>query len=72
MAGAPEGIVLKRHCDLEGRGREIWIRRALMSLVDEGKVALRRLGSDGQQVVTLDEAVRILTGEALPPDLARG
>ncbi len=33
MAGAPEGIVLKRHCDLEGRGREIWIRRALMSLV---------------------------------------
>jgi hypothetical protein len=33
MAGAPEGIVLKRHCDLQGRGREIWIRRGLMSLV---------------------------------------
>ena len=36
---------------------------------EEGKVALRRLGSDRQQVVTLDEAVAMLTAEALPPDL---
>ena len=36
---------------------------------DEGKVALRRLGSDGQQVVTLDEAARLLSKEATPPDL---
>jgi threonyl-tRNA synthetase len=35
----------------------------------EGTVALRRLGSDRQQVVTLDEAVAILTAEARPPDL---
>ena len=36
---------------------------------EEGKVALRRLGSTDQQVVTLDEAVALLTKEALPPDL---
>ena len=36
---------------------------------DEGKVALRRLGTDGQQVVTLDEAARLLSKEATPPDL---
>ena len=36
---------------------------------EEGKVALRRLGSDGQQVLTLEEAVALLTTEATPPDL---
>ncbi|CAN5473057.1 threonine--tRNA ligase [soil metagenome] len=39
---------------------------------EEGTVALRRLGSQGQQMLTLDEAVAMLTNEALPPDLARG
>jgi len=38
---------------------------------ESGQVALRRLGSDGQQIVSLDEAVRSLTAEALPPDLKR-
>ncbi len=38
---------------------------------EEGKVALRRLGSDGQQILTVDEAVRLLSAEALAPDLAR-
>jgi hypothetical protein len=33
MAKTPDGIVLKRHRDLEGRGRDIWVRRGLMSLV---------------------------------------
>ncbi|MDR3508634.1 MAG: threonine--tRNA ligase [Caulobacteraceae bacterium] len=36
---------------------------------EEGKLALRRLGSDGQTILTLDEAVSQLTSEALPPDL---
>ncbi len=36
---------------------------------EEGKVALRRLGSDGQQIVTLDEAAAMLATEATPPDL---
>jgi len=38
----------------------------------EGKVALRRLGSQAQEVVTIEEAIRILTEEATPPDLRRG
>ena len=36
-----------------------------------GQVALRRLGSDGQQVISLDDAIASLTAEALPPDLKR-
>jgi threonyl-tRNA synthetase len=36
---------------------------------EEGKVALRRLGSDGQTILTLDEAVLALAEEATPPDL---
>ena len=33
MAGIPDGIVLKRHRDLDGRRRDAWIRRALLALV---------------------------------------
>jgi threonyl-tRNA synthetase len=36
---------------------------------EEGKVAIRRLGSQAQTVVTLEEAVALLTKEATPPDL---
>jgi threonyl-tRNA synthetase len=36
---------------------------------EEGKVALRRLGSNDQQLLTLDEAIAALTEEATPPDL---
>jgi threonyl-tRNA synthetase len=38
---------------------------------EQGTVALRRLGGDAQEVAPLDEAVRRLAAEALPPDLAR-
>jgi threonyl-tRNA synthetase len=38
---------------------------------EEGKVALRRLGSDAQEVLTLDEAVKTLAADATPPDLRR-
>jgi threonyl-tRNA synthetase len=38
---------------------------------EEGKVSIRRLGSDGQQVVSLEEAIAALRDEALPPDLKR-
>ncbi|HEY0103127.1 MAG TPA: threonine--tRNA ligase [Brevundimonas sp.] len=37
----------------------------------EGKVAIRRLGSQAQEVVTVEEAIRMLTEEATPPDLRR-
>jgi threonyl-tRNA synthetase len=36
---------------------------------EEGKVAIRRLGSQAQEVVTLDEAIALLKAEATPPDL---
>ncbi|MES2443002.1 MAG: threonine--tRNA ligase [Pseudomonadota bacterium] len=36
---------------------------------DEGTVALRVLGSQGQQMLSLDEAVARLVAEATPPDL---
>jgi threonyl-tRNA synthetase len=36
---------------------------------EQGTVSVRRLGSQGQQVMTLDEAVRVLVDEAVPPDL---
>ena len=36
---------------------------------EEGKVALRRLGSNAQTVVTLEEATAGLAEEATPPDL---
>ena len=36
---------------------------------EAGTVAIRRLGSQAQEVVSLDEAIRILTEEATPPDL---
>ncbi|MFN9926572.1 MAG: threonine--tRNA ligase, partial [Phenylobacterium sp.] len=38
---------------------------------EEGKVALRRLGSDGQEVLDLTEAAIRLAREADPPDVAR-
>jgi len=35
-----------------------------------GQVALRRLGSDGQQIVDLEDAVNLLALQANPPDVA--
>ena len=35
----------------------------------ERTVSIRRLGSDGQQVMKLDEAIAMLKAEATPPDL---
>jgi threonyl-tRNA synthetase len=38
---------------------------------EEGKLALRRLGSDGQEILTLAEAANLLATQATPPDVAR-
>jgi threonyl-tRNA synthetase len=35
------------------------------------QVSIRRLGSDKQQVIGLDEALTMLAEEALPPDVKR-
>ena len=38
---------------------------------EEGTVSVRRLGSQAQQVLSLDEAIRAIAAEAVPPDLAK-
>ena len=38
---------------------------------EAGTVALRRLGSDKQELIKLDKVMGILADEALPPDLMR-
>ena len=40
-----------------------------MREAEEGKIAIRTLGSDGQRIMTLDEAIAMLTAEATAPDL---
>ncbi len=40
-----------------------------MREAEEGKVAIRTLGSEGQRIMTVDDAVAMLKGEATPPDL---
>ncbi len=40
-----------------------------MREAEEGKVAIRTLGSDGQRIMTLDEAIALLKTEATAPDL---
>jgi threonyl-tRNA synthetase len=40
-----------------------------MREAEEGKVAIRSLGSDGQRTMTLEEAIAMLSHEATPPDL---
>ena len=40
-----------------------------MREAEEGKVAIRSLGSDGQRIMTLEEAIALLKHEATPPDL---
>jgi threonyl-tRNA synthetase len=37
---------------------------------EEGKVALRRLGSERQEILNLDQAAKLLATQALPPDVA--
>jgi threonyl-tRNA synthetase len=39
---------------------------------EEGTVAVRRLGSQAQQVLPLDEVIAALTREATPPDFVLG
>jgi threonyl-tRNA synthetase len=40
-----------------------------MREAEEGKVAIRTLGSQGQRIMTVDEAIAMLSDEATPPDL---
>jgi threonyl-tRNA synthetase len=39
---------------------------------EEGTVSVRRLGSQAQEVLALDAAIKAIAAEAVPPDLAKG
>jgi threonyl-tRNA synthetase len=38
---------------------------------ETGQLALRRLGGEGQNILSLEEALRVLKADATPPDVAR-
>ena len=38
---------------------------------EEGTASVRRLGSQDQQVLGLDDAIKAIAAEAVPPDLAK-
>jgi threonyl-tRNA synthetase len=38
---------------------------------EEGTVSMRRLGSQKQEVLSLDDALKMLAGEAVPPDMRK-
>jgi threonyl-tRNA synthetase len=40
-----------------------------MREAEEGKVAIRTLGSEGQRIIALDEAIKMLVDQGTPPDL---
>ena len=40
--------------------------------MEEGKLAIRRLGSRDQTILTVDDAIAAFREEAAPPDLRRG
>jgi threonyl-tRNA synthetase len=40
-----------------------------MREAEEGKVAIRTLGSEGQRIMALEEAIKMLVDEGTPPDL---
>ena len=40
-----------------------------MREAEEGKVAIRTLGQEGQRIMSVDEAIALLRDEATPPDL---
>ena len=40
-----------------------------MREAEEGKVAIRTLGQEGQRIMSVDEAIAMLHDEATPPDL---
>src|SRR4051794_12652337 len=70
MSSAPEGIVLKRDRDLQGRAREIWVRRGLFALLPLVCV-LALLNTFGQRPVALSESVAAASVKVYAPTRVR-
>jgi hypothetical protein len=56
MAGIPDGITLEEHCDLRGRERYVWLRRALLCAIAV-LPALALLNVFGQHPATVSAGV---------------
>jgi len=76
------GLGLRAECDLRNEKINYKVREHSLAKVPvllvvgkkeaaERTVSIRRLGSDRQKVVPLDEALKALAAEAVPPDLRR-
>jgi hypothetical protein len=70
VADAPDGIAVNRHRDLEGRGRGLWPRRAILSLIALISVA-GLLNLFGQRPQTTHAAAPAATLELYSPSRAR-
>jgi threonyl-tRNA synthetase len=82
VLGAARRIGLRAEADLRNEKINYKVREHSLAKVPvmlvvgkkeaaERTVSIRRLGKEGQQVVGLDEALRMLADEATPPDLKR-
>jgi hypothetical protein len=70
LAAQPEYIVLRRHRDLEGKDKDVWVRRALLALL--GVVSLLALANVfGQRATTSRAAAAAGNLEVHSPAAAR-
>jgi hypothetical protein len=71
MSDAPEGIVLRRHRDLQGRRHQVWVRRGILVLI--GVVpALGLANFFGQQPTTDEATAQAATLTLSAPQRVRG
>jgi hypothetical protein len=71
MAGIPDGIVLTRDRDLEGRSHDLWVRRGLFALLPLIAV-LALLNVFGQDETTSTEDSSTATLDLRAPERVRG
>jgi hypothetical protein len=71
MSDAPEGIVLRRHRDLQGRRHQVWVRRGILTLI--GLVpALGLVNVFGQRPSTDEATTSAATLTLTAPQQVRG
>jgi hypothetical protein len=71
MADPPEGIVLRRHRDLDGRGHQVWLRRGVLALIAVVPV-LGLLNTFGQRPTDTQASGPAATLSLSAPERVRG